>query len=133
MTVAAGDFTVKKYDGSTDVTYTLLTAAPGDRSPAIWRNNGATGTLGQRPTFQISARSAGSGSARALDFVFKWPSVYTDTTGVTRVRSQGQFKGSFVLPQDAADSDIQEMAAQCMHLMAHAGTVATVISGYAPT
>lgn len=133
MPVSAGDLTVKKYDGTTDVVYTLLTAAAGDRTPAAWRNNSASGTIGQKPTFTMTSRSAGNGTARAIDFVFRWPSVYTDTTGVTRVRSTGQFKGTFVMPLDATDVDLQEAAAQCLHLLAHGGTVEVCKTGYAPT
>jgi len=133
MTVSAGDLVVKKFDNSTDVTYTLLAASAGDKIPAIWRQNSAPGTNGQKPTFTMASRSAGNGSARALDFVFQYPSVYTDTTGVTRVRSKCQVKSTAVLPLDATDTDIQEMAAQSMHLMAHAGVIAAIVSGYAAT
>jgi hypothetical protein len=130
----AGDLTVKKNDGTTDVVYNLVAASGGDKAPAIFRQNAATGTLGQKPTFSISAKWNAAGTVRRVDVSGSYPSVYTNsTTGQTEVRSVMNFSGSFAVPQNVNAVDMAEFAAQMGNLLKHPTTVSSVSSGYAPT
>lgn len=127
------DITIKKNDNTTDVTYTLLVAAAGDKSPAIYRNNSATGTPGQRPELRISSRPNGDQTARRVDGSFTYPSVYTDTaTSTTKVGSRANFTFSGVVPGDMPDADREEYGAQIGNLIAHAIIEAALTSGFAP-
>ncbi len=130
----AADITVKKFDGTTDIVWSLVTASGGDKSPAVWRSNTATGTLGQRPTFTMSGRSNAAGTVRRLDITGSFPSVYTDTsTSLTAVRSKATLSLSFAFPQDMAITDMQEAAFQMMNLVGATLIKNSCIQGYAPT
>lgn len=130
---AAANITIKKSDGTTNIVYSLLAAAGGDKSPAVWRSTTAPGTAGQQPFIQVQTRSNGDNNVRRADVLFVFPSVYTDTSGNTQVRSKAVFQGSFALPLDASASDMLEMGAQLPNLLADAMFKSTFQTGYAPT
>ncbi len=131
---AAANITVKKADGTTDIVWTLLAASGGDSSPAVWRSETAVGTLGQRPTFQISSRDNGSKTARRVTMSGAFPSVYTNsTTGQTEVRGTIPFSASFAVPTNITSTDLNEAAAQLCNLIASTLAKSAVSTGYAPT
>lgn len=130
----ASDITIKKADGTTSILWSVVAASGGDNAPAFWRSNTASGTLGQRPTFQISSRWNGPKDARRIDMQVVFPSVYTDTSSsLTQVRSKGILSVSAVLPMDMTDTDRTEFAAQAANLIDSAMATGTLSSGYAPT
>jgi hypothetical protein len=129
----AANITVKKSDGTTDIVWSLLAASGGDQSPAVWRSDTASGTVGQRPTFTMSARWNGPKTARRVDFSGVFPSVYTDSnTGQTEVRSVIPFSASFAIPQNITSTDVNEAAAQLTNLIASALAKSAISAGYAP-
>lgn len=131
---AATDITVKKYDGVTDILWSLVSASGGDKSPALWRSGTAAGTVGQKPTFTISARPNNDGTVRRVDVGCKFPAVYTNsTTGQTEVRSVAVFNGSFAVPQNMTAVDIQEFSYQLCNLLNVTLMKNTVVAGFAPT
>lgn len=130
----AANITVKKYDGTTDIVWTSISASGGDKSPAVWRSDTATGTNGQKPSFLLSARPNQDGSVRRVDISAKFPSVYTNSsTGQTEVRSTMTFSGSFAVPQNITATDINEFGAQIPNLIASALIKSCVEAGFAPT
>jgi len=133
MTTAA-NITVKKNDGTTDIVWSLVAASGGDTSPAFWRSNTAAGTMGQRPTFQISSRWNGQKTARRIDMQVVFPSVYTDSaSSLTQVRSRGVISLTAAVPMDMADTDRVEFAAQAANLIASALGKDALANGYSPT
>lgn len=129
----AANITVKKADNSTDQVWTLVAAAGGDKAPAAWRNESATGTIGQRPLFTISSRFSGDRASRRLDAKVSFPSVYTDTSSsLTQIRATAIVNISIVVPTTMLDADISEFAAQSANLMASTLIKSAVTSGYAP-
>lgn len=130
---AATNITIKKADGTTNIVYSLLAASGGDKSPAVWRSTTSPGTAGQQPFVQISTRPNGDNNVRRADVLYVYPSVYTDTSGNTQVRSKAVFQGSFALPQDATAADMNEMGAQLSNLFVDAMLRGTFQTGYAPT
>lgn len=130
---AASNISIKKADGTTVIVYSLLSASGGDRSPAVWRSTTAVGTAGQQPFCQMSSRSSGDGNVRRVDVLFVYPSVYTDTSGNTQVRSKAVFQGSWALPLDATSADLAEMGAQMPFMMSSAQWMTAFQTGYAPT
>lgn len=128
----AGNLTIKKFDGTTDITWSLIAASGGDKSPALWRSTSATGTVGQQPTFSASARWNTQKTVRRFDVGCSFPSVYTNTaTGQTEVRATMVFSGSFAVPQNVNATDIQEFTYQVANLVAAMKT--SIVTGYAPT
>lgn len=131
---SAANITVKKFDGTTDIVWSLVAASGGDASPAFWRNNVAAGTIGQRPVFSISSRWNGQKTARRVDMQVVFPSVYTDSSSsLTSVRSKAILSVSSVLPQDMTDADRQEFSAQAANLIASALSKDALLNGYAAT
>ncbi len=131
---AAADITVKKYDGTTDITWSVLKGAGGDSDPAVWRSNSASGYVGQRPTFQVSSRGNQAGTVRRLDFRGEFPSVYTNAdTSQTQVAGTVVLTGSIAVPGAISSTDVNEACAQLMHLLANSAVVNAMIAGYAPT
>lgn len=129
----AANITVKKADNTTDQVWTLVAASGGDKTPAAWRNESATGTIGQRPTFLCSSRWSGDRQSRRLDMKGSFPSVYTDTnSGLTQVRATAVMNASLVVPVTMLDADISEFAAQIANLMASTLLKSAVTTGYAP-
>jgi hypothetical protein len=130
----AANITVKKSDGTTDIVWTLVSASGGDKSPAMWRSQTATGTLGQKPTFWMSSKNNQAGDVRRVDVQATFPAVYTNTsTGQTEVRAKMTFQGSFAIPQNIASTDIGEFTYQVCNLVAAQLTKDSVYAGFAPT
>lgn len=130
----AADITVKKADGTTNIVWSLISASGGDKSPALWRSNTATGVVGQKPSIQLSSRWNTAGTVRRLDVSADFPSVYTDsTTTLTSIRSRATLTMSFAFPQDMSATDVSEAAAQIPNLLASALMVSSYTSGFAPT
>jgi hypothetical protein len=129
----AANITIKKFDGVTDIVWTLLSASGGDASPAIWRSETATGTKGQRPLFSMVSRWNGPKTARRLDWTMTYPSVYTDSSSsLTQVRDTSVMTGSCVMPTGSADTDLNEAGAQFPNLLASALIKSALIAGFAP-
>jgi len=127
------NITVKKDDNTTDVTYTAVVAAGGDKSPAIWRDNAFGGTSGQRPEFRVSSRSNGDGTARRIDLNFTYPSLYTDTTTcLTNVSARANFQASAVIPANMPDAFAAEFGAQIGNLIAASLIEDCLTTGFAP-
>lgn len=131
---AAASMTVKKNDGTTDVTYNLLAASGGDKSPAVYRNTAAVGTGGQQPQITIQSRDNGDKTARRVDINFVFPSVYTDTaSSLTQIRSKVVATLSVAIPLNVTSTDAVEAGAQFAHLLNTAQVIAVLQNGYAPT
>jgi hypothetical protein len=127
------DITIKKNDGTTDVTYTKLVASGGDKSPAVWRNNSESGYPGQRPELRITSRPNGDNTARRVDGSFTWPAVYEDTaSGTFKILARGNASFSCVIPGNLPDAHAEEFGAQFGNLLAAALIEEVMTSGYAP-
>jgi hypothetical protein len=128
------NMTVKKADGSTDVTFTGITASGGDKQPAIWRNESFGGTIGQRPELRVRSASNGTNSNRKVEGSFTFPQLYTDTnTSLSKVATRANAQWSASVPTDMADASLSEFAAQLGNLIAHSLIKSVHSSGYSPT
>jgi hypothetical protein len=128
----AADITVKKNDGSTDVTYTVVVPSAGDKSPAVWRSNTVGSAIAHKPELRVTSRSNGDGTARRVDVTYGYPQIVTSgDTGVTSVENKALFTASGVLPVNMTETDINEFVSQGMNLMASALMKAMLKAGYA--
>lgn len=128
------DVTVKKADGTTNITYSGIAGAGGDTSPAVFRSVTATGTIGQKPTIKITSRDSGDKLTRRIDVDAQFPEVYTDTTtGLTKVSGKVTMRASFGVPQGLSSTTMTEAAAQLTNFMADALIKSTISTGFAPT
>lgn len=127
------NITVKKADGTTDVTYEVVTPSGGDKSPAVWRHSTAGGTPGQRPILRIITRPNGPGgiAGRKVEINFTFPSIYTDSsTGLTKVLTRNNFQGVGFVADDTPTATNDEFAAQLGNLLASALVKSINSSGY---
>lgn len=128
------DITIKKDDGSTDVTYSVVTASGGDKSPAVWRANAFGGTPGQRPEFRLESAPNGANSGRKITGSFTYPSLYTDTsTSLTKVGTRANFQFTAFMPAEMPDAFAAEFGAQVGNLIAASLIEESLTLGYAPT
>jgi len=128
------NITVKKSDGTTDVTFSQVTASGGDKSPAVWRNDAFGGNLGQRPELRVKSSANGSNTTRKVEGAFTYPQLYTDTTtSLSKVATRMNFTWNASIPQDMSDSELGQAAAQIGNLIASTLIKSVHASGYAPT
>lgn len=128
----ATNLTVKKYDNVTDVTYTVISGAPGDKLPAIWRNEAFNAIAGNRPVLEFASKRTQNGTnARVCELKLQFPELFTNsTTGITAVRMKDVASAAITINVDAADTTHQEAVAQFLNLCL--ALKASIISGYAP-
>lgn len=127
------NITVKKADGTTDITWTGVAAAAGDKSPAIWRSQTVGSAPGHQPTFQMVSRSNGANTARRVDVSIVYPYTTTGTDGKTYLAEKAIFTGSMLLPLGMPSASADEAVAQGMNLLAASLTVSCLKAGFAAT
>lgn len=127
------NITVKKNDGTTDITWTGVAASAGDKSPAIWRSQTVGSAPGFQPSFQMTSRPNGTGSARRVDVVITYPYTTTGTDGKTYLAEKAIFTGSMLCPLGMPSTDFNEAVAQGMNLLASALVKSCLQSGFAAT
>lgn len=127
------NITVKKNDGTTDVTFTAVAPSGGDKSPAIWQNQALGTAVSHRPTLKLSARPSPDGKVRRSDFIFTYPSTVVGGDGKTSILATSVLTGSFATPQDQPAVDVNEAVAQAFNLLAAALIKQCVQQGYSAT
>lgn len=127
------DLTVKKNDGTTNITYSTVSASGGDKSPAVWRSNTVGTAAGQRPEFRVSSRPNGNGTARRLEGSYSYPSLTTGTDGKINVASRFNLTFSAIVPADMLDTDLNEAVSQSLNLLGTTTLVKDAFkAGFAP-
>lgn len=131
------NITVKKNDGTTDIIYGNLSAAAGDGSPAVWRQD--TGQpagmpVGLRPLCRLLTQWNGPKTARQVKFDFAFPyAVQDSTTTLYSAKDRVVFTGLITVPQAIPGTNINEAVAQGLNLLASTLFKQAAQDGYAPT
>lgn len=127
------NITVKAADGSSDILYTAMNPASGDGVKALWRALAVSTQPAAQPWLVLWSRNNGPGSARRVDYEYRYPQSYTTTTtGLISLANQFIWKGSIIVPQGAPTAFADENAAQCANLLASPLVKAAISSGFAP-
>lgn len=129
----AGNITVKKNDGTTDIVYTSVVASAGDKTPAIFRSNTVGTAVAQRPELKVMSRDNGPLTARRVESAYVYPVLATGTDGKVNVVDKIILNVTGVVPKTALDTDVNEAVSQCFNLHAAVLLKDTFKSGYAPT
>lgn len=127
------NITVKKYDGTTDITYSGVLPSPGDKSPAMWRSLTIGTAQAHKPELLIAGAWNGPRTARRLSGKFMYPSITVGGDGKVYVQDRCLGTFEFVLPQNMPDIDANEAGAQFCNLMSSALVKEMVRTGYAAT
>lgn len=126
------NITVKNAAG-TDVVYVASTPSAGDKSPARWTQNAASGVQGFRPTFTLLSQDNGAGDVRRLEGVLTFPVTYTDTaTSLQRMLASVKVNAVVFLPKSLTTDQWNEAFVQAGNLLASALIRSAVQEGYAP-
>lgn len=131
--VAQTNITVKKHDGTTDITYSALQPSSGDGVQAIYKSTSVGSAPAHQPELRVSARQL-SNSKRELRITYVYPEIATNsTTGITSVvyKERGSF--NFEIEMNSASTSINESSSQFLNLLASPAIKAIVQSGYGPT
>lgn len=128
------DITVKKDDGTTNVTFVALNPSSGDTVPAYWRQDAMGAQANLRATLALKSTWNGPRDARRVEGVYQYPFVSTDTTtGLTSVVSRVPISFSATIPQRITDTVVAEAVSQWANLMASSLIKACCKAGFAPT
>lgn len=127
------DIVVKKNDGTTNVTYSGVVPAAGDASPARLRSTGVGSAPAHKPTLEIGARDNGNKTGRRVTLTFTYPSLVTSTSGAVTVADKAILSVSAILPNNMAQSDLDEFVAQGTNLVASPLIVSALKTGVSLT
>lgn len=126
------NITVKKNDGTTDITYTAVQPSSGDGVQAIWKSQTVGSAPAHQPELRCSSRSQ-SGGKREIRWTYVYPEIQTNTTtGATSVAFREMAAASFTIDTASATVSIDEAVAQFVNLLASAHAKAVTQSGYGP-
>lgn len=126
------NITVKKNDGTTDITYTAVQPSSGDGVQAVWKSQTVGTAPAHQPELRCSSRSQ-SGGKREIRWTYVYPEIQTNsTTGATSVVFKELASCSYTLDMASANITINEAVAQFANLMASAHAKSITQSGYGP-
>lgn len=128
----ATNLVVKKADGTTDITYSVISPAAGDKSPALFRVENASPIIGARPSFRMEAQTNSAKTARVVTSRSTHPFAVTDAQGRVTVVNQVLVETRVVLPNDVPDTIHQEAVAQHANLQKNSLVITCNQSGTAP-
>jgi hypothetical protein len=128
------DIIVKKADNVTNVTYVAAVPSSGDKTPAVWTQDAASGIQSHRPRFEMVTQNNGSSTIRQARTKYAYPIVYTDTTTSQEVllKSLG-FDGIFYMPNELTTTQWNEAWAQLGNLLCSTLVRSAIQVGFAPT
>lgn len=128
------NITVKKADGTTDITYTGVVPSSGDSTPAIWKSQTVGSAQAHQPELRLVARDSADKKKRILRMTFLYPSIQTDsTTGRTTVVNRAFATCDFTFDTDMPQTDVNEAVAQFFNLGDSSLIVDCVKVGYSAT
>lgn len=128
---AIANIVVKKFDGSTDITYVAKTGAGGDTQPALWRADSVSSIPAHCPTLSLKSSNNPQGTTRVMKWEFDYPVIDTSSGSPVVV---GHQRGSGVIPviQNADWTQVREGVVQQLNLLVSTLMRTSFLEGYAP-
>lgn len=110
------NITVKKFDGTTDITYTGVSPQGGSEAPARWASQTVGSAQAHQPDLRVSARERGN--VVEIRGTYKYPELQTNTT-TSKTSVLRVIDGSFNFKYDRAvnATDGNEAAHQFANLV----------------
>lgn len=126
------NITVKKADGTTDTVFNAASPSAGDLSPAVWRQNAASGIIGHRPKVTLVVRDNAAKTGRVFQSAGSFPITQTEGSKVTLVAVVPlRFEGT--LPAGVTDSQLEEAVIQYGNVICSSLFRTALKEQYAPT
>lgn len=114
------NITVKKADGTTDITYTAIDPAGSD-TPASWRALTVGSAIAHQPKFTFLGKPNATRTVMRFKSTFNYPEIATNsTTGLTSVVNVVPISGEWVIPLNVASLVSKEAVHQYANLIASA-------------
>lgn len=126
------NITVKKADGTTNVTYEAVSGSSVDGSPAMWVEPTSATTRGFRRSFSFKARLNGTKQARRVELRAVHPVVRV-VGGQEVVAGTIPVDFSLPVPEWATDAEVNEAVEQSLNLFSNVTVRAQVKTGMAFT
>lgn len=126
------DITVKKADGTTNITYSAIQGAAGDANPARWRSDTAHAVRAFRDVLSMVAKPNGPATARRANLTFSGP-VVRAVNGVDTLVGTIPGELSVLIPNNLTDTEVAEKVEQMLNLLASPAVRAAIKAGFAPT
>lgn len=128
------NITVKKNDGTTDITYTAVVPSAGDKSPAIWRSQTVGSAAAHQPELRMTSRDNGTKTGRRVDLHAQYPTLVTSPAdGKISVSDRLVLDVSAIVPLGMATADVNEAVSQFCNAMAVTLVKDSLKTGFAPT
>lgn len=121
------NITVKKADGTTDVTYTALSPSAGYGNPAMFRSNSVGTSIASRPSLAVTPIEKVNRSLVKVNFVMP---IVDPLSG--KVVDYCSVKAEANFPLSASDDTVKEAAHQGTNLIASALIKSTMQEGIGP-
>lgn len=129
---AIANITIKKADGTTDVVYTALTGAPGDGTPAKWRNEDLTLPIGQRANLTSVTKPNGKQDARNISIRYRRPVIRTVNSVPTLIGTI-PLEVNGTIGDQYTQAEIDEAVAQGLNIFTVVAIREVFKTGYSPT
>lgn len=126
------NMTVKKADGTTDITYESVVPSSGSNSPAIWRSP-VGAAAAHRAELRVRSTPNAQNTVRRVEVEYVYPETAVGSDGKVSVVNRFRLQTTATVPRDMADTLVLEAVAQGFNLLAHAHSKAQHSSGYAST
>jgi len=126
------DITVKKADGTTDITYAKVVPSSGSNSPAIWRSP-VGAAAGHKATLSTRASANASNTVRRVVKEYVFPETATGADGKVTVVNRARMRLETITPLDMLDTLVAEFTHQGLNLFDAPLGKLEVIEGYAAT
>ncbi|DAD52584.1 coat protein [ssRNA phage SRR6960509_12] len=124
------NITVKDIN-NVDVTYVALQRAAGDGSFAVWSD-----TLNEvpifRPTFKLSSKSNGPGTARRVSIDYRVPQLLQQPDNSFVVRDTLIFTVSGIVPTRVAEDELEKAVALFTNLLKNSQVTDSLTTGQTP-
>jgi len=121
---------VKKADGTTNFTFTALSASPGDGGFAQWRGEGLSPALSAN--LRMKTQWNGSKTARRYEVSGNFPKVET-VSGIPTVTGYASFRYDGAIPLSFTAAEASDFAAILSNAIASQLMRDSVSTGFAPT
>lgn len=115
-----------------NVVYSAATPSAGDRIPAVWRANGLSAIIGNRPRFTVATRDNAKQNGRVIDVIFVYPVLQT-ISGIETQVAKIPLQVTGTLPTNVDAAVVNDAFVQMGNLLVSTLIRAVAAEGYAPT